>query len=897
MGKLTDDILKWTLDIDGNPARKELTEVSNATNKLERDNRALATEMAKLEAHGKKGGEEWKKYDAQIKANNVTIAANQKKMEGLRKEVGLNNLSARELRKEMSSLKRQFDGMDPGIPKYKELRGQWEAMNSRLNQLKGGVESTNKVFGFMKSMLPALGFAAVTGAISGVISKIIGVRQEFEKYEAILTNTYQDHDTAVEKMGMLQDLAVDLPVSLREVTEGFIKLKNRGMEPTKEDIMTLTDIAMSQGKSLDQFIEAILDAQTGEFERLKEFGITSKQQGDKVSMTFKGQTTVVQKNDEAIKNYIMSLGKLPGVAGSASAVMNTLQGKISNLGDSFDRMWNAMGEGRLGTAIKGAIGWIGSLIDKTTAFVKVPTSEKIREEQADLNTLVRSIVSVNNNQKIRNGLIAELQQKYPSFLGNVSAEKVTNEQLLETLDQVNESYLKRIRIAVNQEDITKNETEMQNVWKEQRELVKKINQDYESLVKSKNKNATLDEKLAAISQSTTDVMVGQMVQSQKQDVLAQMYKDKLISLQDQENKLTKEYNELLKERSQINPNGDGGGPKVGDKKNVNGIAVVFDGKSWIALENKNLKTGNGIQRDNIPLSAIPSITTAQVSEDDILFASKKHSQEEWTKFLQKQVDKQLKIQKAALEEEKAIEEARNGLIDAQMSGIEQLSGQLSGMFKEGSAAQIAFFAVEKAAAIAQIWINYARELSFISLTVSEMNALIPGSGLVYGAIAKKKALANAIVGTTLVGVQAIAGKQSGGYANFDGPDNEPDGIYHKGEFIGSAPSVRNSTVKPVYDIIKYAQDSGTIATLNLPAVMASMGMIQGGSRQSGGYANPTTSTTQFFNPPVPQYLDSNTATLLIEALNRFADKKLIVFTEMIKKDLDTLENIKNNSGL
>ena len=43
-------------------------------------------------------------------------------------------------------------------------------------------------------------------------------------------------------------------------------------------------------QNLDQFIEAIADATTFEFERLKEFGIKSKQIGDDVQFTFRGQT-------------------------------------------------------------------------------------------------------------------------------------------------------------------------------------------------------------------------------------------------------------------------------------------------------------------------------------------------------------------------------------------------------------------------------------------------------------------------------------------------------------------------------------------------------------------------------------------------------------------------------
>lgn len=83
------------------------------------------------------------------------------------------------------------------------------------------------------------------------------------------------------------------------------------------------------------------------------------------------------------------------------------------------------------------------------------------------------------------------------------------------------------------------------------------------------------------------------------------------------------------------------------------------------------------------------------------------------------------------------------------------------------------------------------------------------------------------------------GKKSGGYAETDPSDDTPMGVYHANEFIGNAKSVRNPTVKKVYDIVRLAQEDGTISTLNLPAVMAATGMLPTG-KQSGGYASPST---------------------------------------------------------
>ena len=150
---------------------------------------------------------------------------------------------------------------------------------------------------------------------------------------------------------MLQKLAADTPGSLAEWTEAYIKLVNRGIKPTTSELINIGDLSASQGKSVDQLIEAILDAMTGENERLKEFGIKASKSGDTVKYTFKGVTTEVKNSEEAIKNYLLSLGRMDGVAGSMSTQMQELQGIESNLGDTMDNFYNKLGK-RLETYFK-----------------------------------------------------------------------------------------------------------------------------------------------------------------------------------------------------------------------------------------------------------------------------------------------------------------------------------------------------------------------------------------------------------------------------------------------------------------------------------------------------------------------------------------------------------------
>ena len=57
-------------------------------------------------------------------------------------------------------------------------------------------------------------------------------------------------------------------------------------------------------QGIQKTAEAILEAQTGEFERLKEFGIKASKQGDDIKFTFKGVETKVKDSSTAITAYL-----------------------------------------------------------------------------------------------------------------------------------------------------------------------------------------------------------------------------------------------------------------------------------------------------------------------------------------------------------------------------------------------------------------------------------------------------------------------------------------------------------------------------------------------------------------------------------------------------------------
>lgn len=195
-------------------------------------------------------------------------------------------------------------------------------------------EKQNKKLGTSFGMLGG----AVTALAGGLaVGKFFKTAASFETMAVSLETVTGSAEKANMAMLGIQEFAKNTPFSVAEITQSFIKLKALGIEPTEASLESFGNTSSAMGKSLDQMIEAVADAATGEFERLKEFGIKASKQGDQVKFTFQGVTTTVKNSSEDITGYLESIGKT-NFAGAMIKQMDTLNGKTSVLGDSVDAL-------------------------------------------------------------------------------------------------------------------------------------------------------------------------------------------------------------------------------------------------------------------------------------------------------------------------------------------------------------------------------------------------------------------------------------------------------------------------------------------------------------------------------------------------------------------------------
>lgn len=277
-----------------------------------------------------------------------------KQMTDLKKSIGGGGLS-RNLKQLKADVQRFETAKDNAFStdEIKQFNRQITRTQAKINRLENIGSGGGGIIGGLKNIKKSVGGLglAVAGAftidaIADFGGSVIDTVANFERYEARLTNLFGSKSAAREQIETIKNLAAETPFQVDELVESFSKLATPNFTPTVDEMRSLGDFAAFNTKSFEQLAEAMNDAQTFEFERLKEFKINSKQ--DENSVTFTNQNTgeskTVAKNAAAIRAYILAQGKANGIKGAAAAQAKTLGGLLNNLGDKLMFMRLELGE-------------------------------------------------------------------------------------------------------------------------------------------------------------------------------------------------------------------------------------------------------------------------------------------------------------------------------------------------------------------------------------------------------------------------------------------------------------------------------------------------------------------------------------------------------------------------
>lgn len=155
---------------------------------------------------------------------------------------------------------------------------------SKINQkvsksAEKSVSDSSKAFGKQNSMLANMASFAKKAAIGTAVvmggKSMIEQASSLQQYRQTLNVVMKDQKKAAEMFKWATDFANKTPFETDEIVQATVKLQSYGVE-AKKVMPIVGDMASVMGKSLNDAVEAVADAQTGELERLKEFGITKE---------------------------------------------------------------------------------------------------------------------------------------------------------------------------------------------------------------------------------------------------------------------------------------------------------------------------------------------------------------------------------------------------------------------------------------------------------------------------------------------------------------------------------------------------------------------------------------------------------------------------------------------
>ena len=243
----------------------------------------------------------------------------------------------------------------------------FKKLKDRVKSLTTSTFSLLNPFSSLEKALAVIGGTAGAGMLA---KSFIDTASAFEQFNTQLVTITGSAQAAKQAMGWITTFTAKTPYELDEVTNAFIKLRNYGIDPTNGTLRVLGDTASSMGKSLDDAVEALADAMTGEFERLKEFGIKAKATADQVTFYYMKagqQMAVTVKNSaEEIQKALLSIWS-DKFAGGMERMSHTLKGMLSNLADYWTLFKNEVMQSGVFAYIKAVV---QAILDKVNELKK-----------------------------------------------------------------------------------------------------------------------------------------------------------------------------------------------------------------------------------------------------------------------------------------------------------------------------------------------------------------------------------------------------------------------------------------------------------------------------------------------------------------------------------------------
>ncbi len=404
---LKEEDLRLNIIINGDPARKEILQLTRNSRDLRAENEKLRAEQKRLNSAGGENKARINEITAAIKQNTETIKANEARVKQLQSQMKLTSMTTAELSQRHAELRLAMRNAVPGTPQWQKFRVELQAVSARLGQLRAETISTegamcrmasnvNKYIGTVMAGFAGLGlyFSGLQKAIQTYSSldeamsnarKTTGMtRQEVEELNACIRNI--DTRTAQEELLSLARVGGKLGIAKQDI-EGFTRAA---------DV-----IKISLGKDLGDDVETTI-GQIGKlvnvFQVNKEFGIEQGMMKTAAAVNELGKSSTA--NEANIVEFMRRVG---GVGYSAKMSL----ANIAGLGATLDDLGQTMEVA--GTSMSQVITGMFKRTDAFAAAAKMSVSDFKKLMAEDMNeAIIRFAEGLGGDKAAMGNIVAAL---------------------------------------------------------------------------------------------------------------------------------------------------------------------------------------------------------------------------------------------------------------------------------------------------------------------------------------------------------------------------------------------------------------------------------------------------------------------------------------------------------
>ena len=184
----------------------------------------------------------------------------------------------------------------------------------------------------------AIKFASeIVDGFKSIISTGLEASRVYEDMSARLSPLVGDLETAQKTFWSLNGLEDETATATDKLAKAFVDLGNNGLTNSNEQLKTYATIAHGTGKDINTLTDAVIAFSQGSTKALRQFGITAQDNGDTISLTYKGSTTEIEKNSKALDSYLADLAKnnFDGVLEAKLNTVSAATGRLDNAWGTF----------------------------------------------------------------------------------------------------------------------------------------------------------------------------------------------------------------------------------------------------------------------------------------------------------------------------------------------------------------------------------------------------------------------------------------------------------------------------------------------------------------------------------------------------------------------------------